>query len=153
MSGFSAFYYRNVRDPIIERLMELRALDEATAVPTGLVTARDDITDEMVQLCTGGGYVAETPDGRVYLDVDNVRRTSLRYSAVLLVVLGLPFNWMLVQLALGNAVITVPVPLLVVVVVAVNAVILCGALLELRPYLLLRQTGVRYDPKDVATTQ
>jgi len=137
--GYSLYYYRNTRNPLIERFLELEAINESTSVTMeAMLEPSSRVTETVVNQFVKRNHIMKSEEGKLFLNVEKLKHDALRTG--------------LLQLALGEVIIVtillltlfvptaVEIPLIVHVLVFIvgNAIVGVLTYLEAWPYFRLR---------------
>lgn len=135
--GYSLYYYGNTRNPLIERFLELGAINESASVTMEAVLEPSRVTETVVNQFVKRNHIARSEEGKLFLNVEKLKHDALRTG--------------LLQLALGEIIVVtillltlfvptvVEIPLIVHVLVFIvgNAIVGVLTYLEAWPYFRL----------------
>lgn len=86
-AAFSIYYYRNVRDPTIKRMVELKALESSSGLLMSTIIESGKTDEKNVRQLIRQGILMEAVDGRIYLNTGDVKRRSRRMGIMLFSIL------------------------------------------------------------------
>lgn len=135
--GYSLQHYGDTRNPLIERFLELGAIDASSSVTVDAVLEPSRVTETVINQFVKRNHIAKSEEGKLFLNVEKVKHDALRFG--------------LLQLALGEIIIVtillltlftltaVEIPLIFQVLAFIIGNVIIGVLtyLEAWPYFRL----------------
>ena len=135
--GYSLQYYWDTRNPLIERFLELGAIDANSSVTVDAVLEPSRVTETASNRFVKRNHIAKSEEGKLFLNVEKVKHDALRTGLLQLALGEIIIVIILLLTLLVPTVVEIPLIVHVLVFIVGNAVIGVLTYLEAWPYFRL----------------
>ena len=135
--GYSLQYYWDTRNPLIERFLELGAIDANSSVTVDAVLEPSRVTETAINRFVKRNHIAKSEEGKLFLNVEKVKHDALRTGLLQLALGEIIIVIILLLTLLVPTVVEIPLIVHVLVFIVGNAVIGVLTYLEAWPYFRL----------------
>ena len=137
--GHSLHYHWNTRNPLIERFLELRAINEGASVTMDAVLEPSRITQTVINQFVKRSHIVESEKGKLFLNVEKVKHDAFRMGLLQLALGEIILVIILLLTLFAPTVVEIPLIAQVAIFIVGNAFIGVLTYLEAWPYFRLRR--------------
>ena len=132
--GYSLYYYRNTRNPLIKRFLSLGAIDASSSITIEAVLETPKVTETVINQFIKANHVIKSEEGKLFLNVAKIKHDALYYGLFLLVLSEFIIVFILLLTVFVPTVVEIPLIVQVLVFIIGNIIIGVLTYLEAWPY-------------------